>query len=150
MKQAWLIRDESTETHIFGRLVIGSKVLHTIERPWIGNQRSISCIPEENYSVNYLKKSSSGKYRDVYHVANVEGRTGILIHKGNLVSHTTGCLIIGVRKGTLAGQEAVLSSAVALSMLHQWARRESFELNIVSQVHLILEQYYKGRLCSDY
>ena len=138
LKEAWLIRDTVSDKRTFGRLVLGDQVLHTLERPWLENLVSESCIPAGRYRVNYLKKSYSGKYKDVYHIVDVEGRTGILIHKGNLVGHSTGCVIIGLIKGLLGSEPAVLSSAVALKRLHKWAGRESFMLNVVSSKNFIL------------
>ncbi|MDC0003784.1 DUF5675 family protein [Porticoccaceae bacterium] len=147
MKEAWLLRDESTETHTFGRLVFGNKVLYTMERPWLGNMRSQSCIPLGSYDVSYLPKSYSGKYRDVYHIQEVGGRTGILIHKGNLVADTTGCVLIGVSKGKLEGEPAVLSSVVALSILHQWAEREPFRIIVVSSNGIVLDGHFEDPTC---
>ena len=127
-----------TDERTFGRLVLGDQVLHTLELPWLENLVCKSCIPAGRYRVNYLKKSYSGKYRDVYHIVEVGGRTGILMHKGNLVSHTLGCVLMGLIKGLLGSEPAVLSSAVAFERLHQWAGRESFMLNVVSSKNFIL------------
>lgn len=143
MKESWLIRDTFSNERVFGRLVLGDQVLHTVERPWLDNLVSQSCIPSGRYRVNYLKKSASGKYKDVYHIVDVDGRVGILIHKGNLVGHSTGCVIIGLIKGWLGSEPAVLSSAVALKRLHKWAGRESFMLNVVSSKNFILNENFE-------
>ena len=138
LKEAWLIRNTFSDERTFGGLVLGDQVLHTLEPPWLENLVNKSCIPAGRYRVNYLKKSYSGKYKDVYHIVDVDGRSGILIHKGNLVGHSTGCVIIGLIKGFLGSEPAVLSSAVALERLHGWANRESFMLNVVSSKNFIL------------
>ena len=143
MKQAWLIRDGFSETHTSGRLILDGTVLHTLELPWLGNLVMKSCIPSGSYFVNYLAKSASGKYKDVYHITDVGGRTGILIHKGNVTGHTLGCVLIGLIKGMLGNEQAVLSSAVGLQRLHSWAKRESFMLHVVSSKDLHSDRLFE-------
>lgn len=48
-------------------------------------------------------------------ITDVEGRTGILFHAANLVSQLLGCVAMGIRRGKLGGEEAVLSSGAALN-----------------------------------
>lgn len=103
------------------------KVLYTIEPPQEverngkreRNVRNKTCIPEGNYELRKLERSASGKYKKVYWVTGVEGRSGILIHNGNTVKHTRGCIIIGLKSGVLAGRPAVLNSRSAKALL--WA-----------------------------
>lgn len=76
----------------------------TLELPWKGNARNISCITPGTYR---LKPRSYGRYRDAYfkrwgfvnsiEVADVPGRGDILIHTGNLPRHTRGCILVGMR-----------------------------------------------------
>ena len=112
-------------------MVAGEQLLYTIERPWLDNARNISCIPEGEYLVNFMARSASGKYRNVWHLQNVPGRGGILIHNGNLVAHSRGCLILGSKPGTLGGNPAVLGSRPALRKLQSIVGRESFKLHII-------------------
>ena len=107
------------------------KVCYIMEPEWRNNQTDVSCIPKGEYTVDYMARSASGKYRDVYHVAHVKNRYGVLIHKGNLLSQTRGCLIPGARVGTLGGKFAVLGSSQAMRKIHIVTNRESFKLNIV-------------------
>jgi hypothetical protein len=123
------------KTHTYGTLVVDGELFHTIERPWLDNRSNISCIPTGNYSVNFLLKSGSGKYREVWHVLAVPGRGGILIHNGNLASHSKGCLILGSRKGTLGGKPAVLGSRPALRKLQKIVGRAPFNLTIMGESH---------------
>jgi hypothetical protein len=113
-----------------GTLVVDLEMMHVLERPWLNNRSNISCIPAGDYIVKYMARSSSGKYRNVYHVQNVEGRYGVLIHAGNTVNHTRGCLIIGKRRGWLGGQRAVLNSRSALGQLVDILGTEPFKLTI--------------------
>ncbi len=58
----------------------GTIVCYTIELPWLGNQKRISCIPEGEY---VLLKRSSPKFQWHLHLRNVPGRGLILIHPAN-------------------------------------------------------------------
>lgn len=112
-----LVRTRYTSQAVLGRLIIGDEELATLEPPWRNNERNVSCIPTGEYKMNYLPRSASGKYRKVYHITEVEGRGGILIHNGNIPGHTKGCVLVGLRHGYMAGGPAVLNSRTALSQL---------------------------------
>lgn len=58
----------------------GTIVCYTIELPWLGNQRRISCIPEGEY---ILQMRFSPKFKWHLHLMNVLGRDLILIHPAN-------------------------------------------------------------------
>lgn len=115
-----------------GVLIADGEVFHTIEPPWNHNMRNTSCIPSGIYDYEFLPRSASGKYRNCYHIKNVIGRDGILIHNGNLPEHTKGCILIGQKCGELACKPAVLSSKVAMSTLNEIA--ESGKLKVVSWI----------------
>jgi len=100
----------------------------SLERPWINNRTNISCIPSGVYDCKWLERSYSGKYKRVWHLSNVEGRTGILIHSGNYVRHSTGCILVGLKRGILGGQEAVLSSRSALNLMRSELEGKDFTL----------------------
>lgn len=131
MLDAKLFRFEEKPTHTLGALVIGGKTFYTIERPWLNNKVNVSCIPEGKYVAHFLPRSGSGRYTNVYHLLPVDGRSGILIHKGNLVRHSLGCLILGSYVGSLGGKPAVLQSAKALRELNEITGKQSFNLEIM-------------------
>lgn len=131
MKKAYLFRYEKRDTHTLGVFVVGGQKFYTIERPWLDNRRNISCIPTGTYWVDYLPRSASGKYKKCYHVKSVPNRGGILIHNGNLVRHSKGCIIFGLKPGNLGGQRAVLSSRTALRKLRQIIGEERFTLEVI-------------------
>jgi len=131
MKQAFLIRDDISAECIRGVLVIGGHAFQILERPWRDNESNISCIPAGTYICRFMRRSSSGKYRNVYWLQDVDSRFGILIHSGNIVSHTRGCLIIGARRGRLAGRRAVLNSRTSLGELVDITNDEEFKLTIM-------------------
>jgi len=102
-----------------GRLMTkGARLCWTLENPFKGNQRSISCIPEGTYLVEpYTRPSGAAALivsgEDVSHFPGSAARYGILFHSGNLVKHTEGCIL----PGRTRGNGAVYSSQSAMSAL---------------------------------
>lgn len=72
----------------------GKKIFqcYTLELPYKGNQKRISCIPKETYNV---EKRYSAKYKNHFHILDVPNRSYILIHQGNFNYHTLGCILVG-------------------------------------------------------
>ena len=114
---ATLTRTYSGPDCTLGQLVVGDQVFATLEPPWLNNQRNISCVPSGDYPLLYLPRSASGRYKRVYHVADVANRGGILIHSGNVPANTLGCLLVGMKHGNMAGGKAVLNSRTALQAM---------------------------------
>ena len=122
-----LIREQTSDEGTFGRLKVMETgfTCYTAELPWLDNARGKSCIPEGTYGATYMARSASGKFRKVYHLHDVEGRSGILLHAGNFAgdedkgfeAHSDGCILVGQLKGRLNGQQAVLASRAALKAL---------------------------------
>lgn len=89
----------------------GGILCKVLELPWKNNQRSISCIPEDEYLVTYSgpvlqddpnteEDESGGRIPRPYAhyiVHNVPNRSGILVHAGTDVNHSLGCQIVGGR-----------------------------------------------------
>jgi hypothetical protein len=73
--------------------------LYTVERPWLGNQVKVSCIPVGSY-VCKPRYYNRGGYKAV-EVCDVRGRTYILFHRGNFVRNSRGCILInsGIQSG---------------------------------------------------
>jgi len=136
-----LLRIESDSEGTIGVLIDDElqQVCFMNELPWKNNESNMSCIPPGTYEVTYLERSASGKYRDVYHVQAVNGRSGILIHKGNfagdselgLRTHSHGCLLPASRVGELSGQRAGLASRGAMHKIHKATNREDFKLEVI-------------------
>ena len=129
-----LFRHTSTDSHTLGQLydARGHLVCSTLELPWRDNRRNISCIPAGTYRVNYLPRSASGRYRDVYHVAKVRGRSGVLFHAGNTIAHTRGCILPASVLARHRHSNSImgLRSRVALRRLHTATGRQNFNLKI--------------------
>ena len=93
-------------------LLYGEAICHTIELPWRDNRRNVSCIPEGRYA---LQRYKSRRFGPCLLVADVPGRSGILIHAANhAATELRGC-IAPVTKHTGAGRG--LYSRVALERL---------------------------------
>jgi hypothetical protein len=74
----------------------------TLELPWAGNENRKSCIPPgpggspKQYVLHHRGAAESGKF-DYPHfiVKGVEGRSYILIHRGNYYFQVLGCILPG-------------------------------------------------------
>lgn len=95
-----------------GKLYNGKELIcHTFELPWVKNACNVSCIPAGEY---HLKMVNSNKFGPSYEVKNVIGRSHILIHKGNTVDDTQGCIMPVTSFGIFDGKKvAGLSSGNA-------------------------------------
>lgn len=100
------------------------KPIFTVERPWLNNQKSVSCIPCGIYLCQHY---SSNKFRNVFQICKVEGRTKILIHAGNSVNDTYGCVLPGLT----ASNERIYESRDAMKVLRSILKKESFILQIL-------------------
>jgi len=68
----------------------GRRVCSSIELPWRHNQRSVSCIPEGRYE---LRKRFTPRRQHHLEVADVPGRSSILIHPANdATTELLGCI----------------------------------------------------------
>lgn len=89
----------------------GSFLAFSLERPWLNNQRQISCIPAGRYR---LKKRYSQKFGWHLWLQNVPDRSLILIHTANYVRQLQGCIAPGLKKGDTA---TVYDSAKAVKAI---------------------------------
>jgi hypothetical protein len=71
-----------------------------------------TCIPVGQYPLNirFSPRFSKAYNHDMIWVQNVPGFEFILIHWGNTISDTEGCLIIGDKIGVVNQKDAVLNS----------------------------------------
>ncbi len=127
---ATLIRDLATEQYTQGTLTLPGLGFScfTLERPWLNNQTNISCIPAGLYD---LQIRMSPRFGRVYWVLSVQNRSYILIHSGNLVKHTHGCILLGRKRGYLHGERAVLVSRPALRQFMRHVEGQDSKLLII-------------------
>jgi hypothetical protein len=105
---------------------------HTIELPWLNNQRQISCIPEGLY---LLKKRYSLKFGDHVVLTNVPNRSLILIHPANNASKELKGCIAPVTTLTAPGQGSTSRKAckALMQLLYPMLQTQSLYLKISSQ-----------------
>lgn len=104
--------------------------IFTLENPWLGNEREISCIPEGEYQCNPF---DGKRYRKVWEVTNVPNRSYILFHQGNYEINTRGCILVGfsVVKTTRNNEEYMVQrSNDALNYMRNFLANKEFTLTI--------------------
>lgn len=96
-----LTRTLVTPSGVFGRwLVEGwSSRLFTVEDDWLGNRKGVSCIPDGHYALHRTIFQKHGY--ECFEVADVPGRTRILVHIANTENDVEGCIGLGLQYGKL-------------------------------------------------
>ena len=109
-----LFRFIFSENGTFGFILDEQKqpICFTVEEVWRNNQRNISSIPEGKYRLISRKTAKRGRHLLLQEVPN---RSLILIHAGNTIAHTKGC-ILPVMELNLNGGE---QSKIALEKLNK-------------------------------
>jgi hypothetical protein len=90
----------------------GIKVCNTIELPWVGNKKQVSCIPEGSYRLAQRQNQKFG-----WHLLlnNVPGRDWVLIHPANnAIEELQGCI---APVCLLTGQGKGLGSRAAMGRI---------------------------------
>jgi hypothetical protein len=119
-----LIRIHSDLLSTRGVLKFGRRILcYTLELPWRSNYKNVSCIPEGSYS---CIKAVSPRFGQCLYFRDVPARSGILIHVGNSVADTRGCVLVGLD----TDDKNVLHSRLAMDRLLN-ALPESFNIDII-------------------
>ena len=100
--------EESSESGTFGVLKVNKSVFCvTLEPPDLENRRNVSSIPAQQY---LMQRVVSPKYGETFEVTGVPDRDHVLLHPGNIVTHTEGCILLAEHYGKLKGNRAVLNS----------------------------------------
>lgn len=100
----------------------------TVERPWLNNANSISCIPTGTYQVKWTFSPKFMKY--TYQVMNVPNRSGIRIHSANFYSQLQGCIALGdalvdVNKD---GELDTINSKKTIALFENFMQKKPFTL----------------------
>lgn len=137
MRTVVMIRDPSRDEGTLGRWFVDWKLFcHSIELPDRNNERNYSRIPAGKYRCVWHR---SPRFGWVYLVTDVQGRSHILTHAANWAGDSrkgyrcdlNGCIALGVKRGVLAGQAAVLASRAAVNKLARVMNKKPFDLIIV-------------------
>lgn len=99
--------------------------IYTLELPWRENAADISCIPTGVYKVTPY---SSEKHPNVYQVNDVINREFILLHDGNKLSDTLGCILSG--RGVDSTVPLVSHSDDAMDLIRQLVGKNEFTLTV--------------------
>ncbi|MBI9078319.1 MAG: hypothetical protein JEY79_01105 [Pseudodesulfovibrio sp.] len=134
--KATLIRYDQDQGGTFGVLILdGRPFCSTLEPMDKGNVANVSCIPGDTTYICGIVDSP--KYGPTFEVQGVPGRSHILIHSGNLVEHTKGCILLGKYEGKLKGNRAVLNSGETFRhFLSMCVGLTEFPLEIVEAARL--------------
>jgi len=113
-----------------GDLSYGSFNCKTLERPYLSNMSSVSCIPKGVYECKWTFSTKFMKY--TYEVMNVPNRTGIRIHPANWWSQLNGCIALGDSYGNLNNdkQADLLNSKKTLAEFEQLMNKKPFTIII--------------------
>ncbi len=119
-----LHRQPSTPAGTFGILAVGNDPLcHTLERPWDDNKPRLSCVPAGLYD---CVRHNGSHFQNVWELCGVPGREAILIHPGNSIRDTEGCILVGQE----CYQNNLLRSRAAIDDLRA-KLPDSFTLEII-------------------
>jgi hypothetical protein len=93
MREFWLWRFPSIKDGTFGVILDGDlPFCLSVERPWLNNQRNISCYPDGDY---ICKRVQSPKFGNTFEITCIPNRTDCLFHKGNIMDDSHGCTVLG-------------------------------------------------------
>ena len=121
-----LTRVETSDKGTFGVLAVDKELLcFTMELPWRDNRVNISHIPDGVYTARRKKESSKLM---AFALNKVYGRSNILIHVGNYIEDTSGCILLGMQVNAL--RKEVCGSMKALTELYERVNDETFKLII--------------------
>ena len=99
------------------------KIIYSLENPWLNNARNVSCIPEGTYECEIYP---SEKFGTRYLLHQTGHRFGILIHPGNSVKDTSGCILLG----TKVGNDVIYNSRNAVNYFQDLLDEKPFRLYI--------------------
>ena len=105
--------------------------LHTMERLWVDNKSSISCIPTGRYLVRATISPRFG--RRMYLLLDVPNRAGIRIHPANYPMQLNGCIALGTAVARNLEGKMLLNSRVAVARLERALGMQPFYLTITGE-----------------
>lgn len=130
MKKVKIIRGFQDDKCTLGSLTVEGEdhePIFTLENPWKNNEPMVSCIPAGSYECSPF---TGQKYKAVYQVHSVPGRTYILFHAGNYPSDTHGCILLGMGATSVADRPMVTQSRIAIEKFKKMIGNNDFRLTI--------------------
>jgi len=114
----WMVRDDCTDTRTFGTMRFpDGYVCQTLEDPVRPAGVKIAhetAIPAGTYPVTITMSARFGKTLPA--VGSVPNFTGVRIHSGNGVEHTSGCVLVATTRGH---HDDLVSSREAMAQVQQ-------------------------------
>lgn len=103
-----LIRTEESNQGTFGVLIICSQTFCvTLEPSDKLNERNISSIPVQQYQCLRIR---SPQFGETFEIVDVPNRSHVLFHAGNVLKHTTGCILLAQYFGKIRDKRAIRNS----------------------------------------
>lgn len=90
---ASLLRAPGESDRTYGLFTLGKFTCVSLELPWQDNRKRVSCIPTGMYACEKVWRRRGLEY--TFEVTSVPNRSSILIHVGNTVADTQGCILLG-------------------------------------------------------
>lgn len=96
----------------------------TLELPWKSNAKNISCIPAGMYRAQMIWNKN---YNYHFTISGVPNRSAILMHVGNYVTDTQGCILAGkyVKPSNKGEGMMICESQTTLTLLMQLVRKQT-------------------------
>ena len=124
---------QSDPTGTLGELILNGKIIcQTLERPWKDNTPEISCIPTGEY---LCKRTNSPKFGETFEITNVPNRTHILMHSGNYVTDSIGCVLLGMISDRSSSYKIFKSKIARDKLMEIMKDEQSFKLTIGQRVN---------------
>ena len=120
----------------------------TVERPWLDNKASVSCIPEGRYELGLresgvVARTSGGMFKSGYEIKDVPGRTFIMMHVANTMDDLEGCVGLGLAPAFIKGKWAVSSSRSAFKQFMEAMSEQSPAASILIEFDKLAIMNYK-------
>lgn len=121
-----LVRCLKLEDKIIGVMIVKDKIFYSLELPYKNNEKNISSVPLGSYQcVRHWSRKFPYQHLQLLDVPN---RSGILIHAGNTVKDTTGCILIG--KGLTSANNLTATSRKAVDEMMELLGNHDVTLRI--------------------
>jgi hypothetical protein len=117
---------------VIGELEGLSVPLYTLELEWKNNNPKVSCIPPGTYRVvpHGWEKDSPVKYPRTWRLLDVPNRSDILLHIGNYVRNTLGCILPGMGMQITQKFSMVSDSGTAIEIMRREIGNQEFVLTV--------------------